>query len=83
MSRRVVDQKKMVPMCYTLAEFCATHRIGMSTYYRLRDAGLAPEEFHPLGEKKVLITMEAAARWRAARDAEAKPAVKAVKAVKR
>lgn len=54
--------------CYTVKEFCARHRIGLSTYYRIRADGRGPDEFR-VGTK-VLITKESAARWRAARDAE-------------
>jgi hypothetical protein len=63
--------KDIVPECYTVGEFCVAHRIGLNTYYKLRKAGKAPDEMHPPGTKKVLITKESAARWRAARDAEA------------
>jgi hypothetical protein len=41
-------------------------------YYKLRDEGRAPDEVH-ISDNKVIITKEAAGRWRAARDAEAKP----------
>ena len=55
--------------CFTIEEFCRAHRVGRSTYYRLREEGRGPDECRLLG--KIVITKEAAARWRAARDAEA------------
>jgi hypothetical protein len=56
--------------CFTVNEFCAAHRIGLNTYYRLRKAEIGPNEIHVFS--KVLITEEAAALWRAERDAEAR-----------
>jgi hypothetical protein len=58
----------MEPQCYTVNEFCAAHRIGLNSYYRLKKQRLGPHEMH-VGTK-TLITKESAARWRAARDAE-------------
>jgi hypothetical protein len=74
MARRLLDTKATQPAeCFTIDEFCRAHRVGRSTYYRMRDEGSGPEEFHPSGNSgKKLITKESAARWRAARDAEAK-----------
>lgn len=69
---RHIATKDMAPLCFTIAEFCASHRIGQSKYYELRDAGIGPDEIRLGG--KVLITVEAAQRWRAARDAEAQKA---------
>jgi hypothetical protein len=71
MSRRITPYNANVePLAFTVSEFCQSHRIGLNSYYRLRKAGKGPVEFR-LGAK-VLITRESAARWRAARDAEAK-----------
>ena len=42
------------------------HRISRSTYYNLRKQGLGPDEARVLD--RVIITMEAAARWRKARE---------------
>jgi hypothetical protein len=71
MSRRPhADAVSMEPECFTRGEFCVAHRIGLSTYYCLRREGSGPDEIK-IG-RKVLITKESAARWRAARDAEAK-----------
>lgn len=69
---RYIATRDMPPLCFTIAEFCASHRIGQSKYYELREAGLGPDEIRLGG--KVLVTIEAAQRWRAARDAEAKRA---------
>ena len=70
MARRSVDASRLPTECYTVPEFCAAHRFGMTKYYEMRDAGRGPEEIR-IGNKP-LITRESAARWRAARDAEAK-----------
>jgi len=42
------------------------HRISRSTYYNLRKQGLGPDEARVLD--RVIITMEAAARWRKSRE---------------
>lgn len=52
---------------YTIAEFCVAHRFSRSKFYQLLDAGLAPRTMK-IGSK-VLITAEAAADWRAEREA--------------
>jgi len=51
---------------YTIREFCDAHRISKSPYYNLRKQGLGPDEARVLD--RVIITMEAAARWRKARE---------------
>jgi hypothetical protein len=51
---------------YTIREFCDAHRISKSTYYNLRKQGLGPDEARV--RDRVIITMEAAARWRKARE---------------
>jgi hypothetical protein len=56
----------------TIAEFCAAHRISQSFYFKLKAAGLGPREMRALN--KVLITPEASAAWRNAREAESMPA---------
>ncbi len=50
------------PRAYTIDTFCRTHEISRSEYYLLRKRGLAPAEIR-LG-RKVLISVEAAAKWR-------------------
>ena len=54
-------------MAYNIPEFCAAHRISESMYYKLRALGLGPREARALS--KVIITQEAAAEWRRAREA--------------
>jgi len=51
---------------YTIREFCDAHRISKSTYYNLRKQDLGPDEARV--RDRVIITMEAAARWRKARE---------------
>lgn len=70
------NAKGMPPLCYTIEEFCRIHRIGKTTYYKMRDEGRGPVEIY-VTDKKSLITKEAAARWLAAREAEGKTKLKA------
>jgi predicted DNA-binding transcriptional regulator AlpA len=49
-------------VCWTVREFCVLHKISESAYYRMRRVGTAPKEI--LVGRRVLITREAAARWR-------------------
>jgi hypothetical protein len=51
----------------SIATFCRRHGISVATYYNLRAHGLAPREAIVRGRR--LITKEAAARWRAEREA--------------
>lgn len=51
---------------YTIREFCQARRISKSTYYNLRKQALGPDEARV--RDRVIITMEAAARWRRARE---------------
>ena len=48
-------------------QFCADHCLSRRTYYNMRNEGIGPEEMK-VG-RRVLISDEAAARWRAAREA--------------
>ena len=57
---------------YSVQEFCARHRISPQLYYKLRRQGLMPVTFR-LGTR-VLISREAAAAWRRARETEAQAA---------
>jgi hypothetical protein len=52
---------------YSVASFCAAHGISESFYYKLREDERGPTETR-LGSR-VLISIEAAARWRAEREA--------------
>jgi len=49
--------------CYTVEEFCRRHRISIQLFYKFKNE--MPEVFR-VG-KRVLITRESAARWRAQR----------------
>jgi hypothetical protein len=49
---------------FTISEFCEAHRISRSKLYQLWAAGTGPV-FKTVGTKKI-ITVEAAAEWRAA-----------------
>ncbi len=52
---------------FTVEEFCRRHRISVQMFYKRRD--LMPDCFN-IGSR-VLISREAAARWRQEREAEA------------
>jgi hypothetical protein len=54
---------------FTIAEFCRAHRISQSMYFKLRALGLGPREMM-VGTRK-LISFEAAADWRKARETAA------------
>ena len=68
--RKITRQARAPPLleraAYTIREFCDAHRISKSPYYNLRKQGLGPDEARVLD--RVIITMEAAARWRKARE---------------
>jgi hypothetical protein len=57
---------------YSVDEFCARHRISVQLFYKLKPLGLMPVTFR-LGTR-VLISREAAAAWRRARENAAKAA---------
>ncbi len=52
---------------FSINEFCERHRISRQLFYRLKAMGLMPVTFK-LGTR-VLISREAAAAWRRAREA--------------
>ena len=52
---------------YSRPSFCQAHGISESFYHQLQNEGFGPDEMR-LGSR-VFITFEAAARWRAAREA--------------
>ena len=56
------------PDAYSIDEFCRRHMISRPTYIRLRTNGKGPREIK--FDQKVLITKEAAADWRRAREAD-------------
>src|SRR5262245_58885294 len=47
---------------FTIDEFCWAHAISRAHYYVLKAHDLGPDEMRVLG--KIIITAEAAARWR-------------------
>ncbi|MBR1332811.1 hypothetical protein [Bradyrhizobium ottawaense] len=55
------------PDALSIDEFCARHCISRRLFYKLKSEGLMPVTFK-LGTR-VLISREAAAAWRAAREA--------------
>ena len=52
---------------YSRPSFCKAHGISESFYHQLQSQGLGPNELR-LGSR-VFVTFEAAAKWRAAREA--------------
>jgi hypothetical protein len=52
---------------YTISEFCNAHRISRAHYYNLKKLGQGPDEARA-SDRTVLITIEAAARWRRQRE---------------
>jgi len=59
---------RLPPTClFTIKSFCLGHGISESFYHELRKQGLGPKEMR-LGAR-VFITHEAAAEWRAEREA--------------
>jgi predicted DNA-binding transcriptional regulator AlpA len=54
-------------MAYTINQFCAAHSLSRTSFYRMRQRGLAPRMMQ-LG-RRWLISQEAAADWRRAREA--------------
>jgi len=59
----------MDQLVFTIAEFCTTHRVSRTALYEEMKRGAGPRHFK-IGTK-VLITTEAAAAWRAEREAAA------------
>jgi hypothetical protein len=54
---------------FTIREFCEAHKISEAFYYKLKNEGWGPVEMH--AGARVLISHEAAADWRRAREAAA------------
>src|SRR5262245_13315041 len=67
-TQRLARPPPIDPDAFTIDQLCQRHGVSHSVYYRLKAKGLGPREIK-LGTK-VLITKEAAAEWRAAREAE-------------
>jgi hypothetical protein len=55
-------------LAFSIRDFCRLHGISERFYFRLKIDGRGPDEIK-LGHR-VLISREAAARWRAEREAE-------------
>jgi hypothetical protein len=60
-----VLSKLAEPAAYTIPQFCEAHHISLPTYYKFKNAGMAPAEMR-IGAV-VRISREAAAEWRLAR----------------
>lgn len=65
-SRRLKSPPPKDPAAFTVDEFCAAHRIGRAKLYKLWAQGVGPQLIK-IGTKN-LISAEAAAAWRAARE---------------
>ena len=68
--RRVIADQSIA--AFSIREFCAAHRISQSMYFKLRNMSLGPREM-AVGTRR-LISKEAAAEWRKAREAAASAA---------
>jgi hypothetical protein len=55
-------------LAFSIREFCKLHGISERFYFKLKADGRGPDEIN-LGHR-VLISREAATRWRAEREAE-------------
>ena len=53
---------------FAIGEFCAAHRLSPSMYFKLKAEGSGPREMH-VGTRRMIST-EAAAAWRRARERE-------------
>jgi hypothetical protein len=57
---------KLMDKALTIAEFCSANRISQGLFFKLKRRGEAPAEFR-VG-RRVLITTEAADKWRQERE---------------
>ncbi|TYO61904.1 hypothetical protein FXV83_35685 [Bradyrhizobium hipponense] len=57
---------------YSIGQFCARHGLSVQSFYKFKAQGLMPETFR-VGVR-VLISREAAKRWRAASEGREKMA---------
>jgi hypothetical protein len=62
------------PCAFTIKEFCESHKISQAFYYVMKSEGWGPAEMH--AGQRVLISREAAAEWRRAREAAAAAGVR-------
>ncbi|WP_342726079.1 hypothetical protein AAFG07_03780 [Bradyrhizobium sp. B097] len=65
-SKPIRPNKSIDPDAYSIDEFCARHRISRPLFYKMKQQGLMPVTFN-VGTR-VLISREAAAVWRRARE---------------
>lgn len=56
-----------LPGAYSIADFCKAHDLSQGMYFKLKTQGIGPAEMK-VG-RRILISIEAAQRWRAAREA--------------
>jgi hypothetical protein len=62
-------KRQQIPLAaYSIPAFCVAHGISESFYYAFRKNGFGPTEMR-VGDR-ILISAEAAARWRAERERE-------------
>jgi hypothetical protein len=66
------------PLAFSIREFCQAHRISEAMYFKMQAAGSAPRTM-TVGRRK-LISIEAAAEWRRAREQAAEAAKSAAAA---
>ena len=57
--------------CFTIPDFCRAHKISRNAFYELRKQGRAPAMMR-LSKRRVVISPEAAEKWRREREAEAR-----------
>jgi hypothetical protein len=72
MQKKVADRP--IPQgaqAYSIRQFCAAHNLSVDSYFRLARRGLMPRTMK-VGAR-TLISAEAAAAWRRAREASHKP----------
>ena len=63
MARGEISWPKIAPAAFSIDEFCTAHGFSRrATFYNLQAEGQAPDVMRVRG--RVLITAEAAARWR-------------------
>ena len=72
MARPEVTGRKIERAAFTIDEFCWAHGFSRASYYNMKVRGEGPEEAR-VG-RHVIITAEAAARWRRRRTSPARRA---------
>ena len=60
------EERQVARQAWTVNEFCQSHRLSRTTFYKLRKAGLGPRVMVVSGRR--LISAEAAAAWRQQRE---------------